>query len=210
MNLNYSGFLERSTVNGPGVRTVVWVQGCPIRCEGCFNPDLWTFEPRLQIDTHDLARRILDIDGIEGVTFSGGEPFAQAAALGELGTLLRSSGLNILTFTGFTYEELLRKARPSWDRLLAVTDILVAGPYVSGLQCHASLLSSTNQRILDLGALRAGRTSAKRPPQRMIEIIIAPDGTCTATGFPEDTFLKVFEEQGMIKQDSRYVSLQST
>jgi anaerobic ribonucleoside-triphosphate reductase activating protein len=208
MDINYSGFLERSTVNGPGLRTVVWVQGCPIRCKGCFNPDLWAFEPRLQSSTHDLARRIIEIDGIDGVTFSGGEPFAQAAALGELGTLLRDHGLNILTFTGFTYEELIRKARPSWNRLLAVTDLLVAGPFISGLQCHASLLGSLNQRLVDLSEIRGSGMSVQKPPPQMIEIVISPDGTCTATGFPEETFFKGFEEQGMIKQDSTYVSLQ--
>jgi hypothetical protein len=91
-----------------------------------------------------------------------------------------------------------------------VTDLLVAGPYMPEYRCNASLLGSMNQRLIDLAELRGSGTSVQRHLPQMIEIVITPDGTCTATGFPEDAFFKGFEEQGMIKQDSMYVSLQSS
>ena len=80
-----SGFLARSEVNGPGIRAVVWVQGCPFRCEGCFNERFLPFSPAQQVSVSELAGTILSLPGIDGVTFSGGEPFAQAGPLAELG-----------------------------------------------------------------------------------------------------------------------------
>ena len=109
--LNLAGFLARSEVNGPGIRAVVWVQGCPIHCEGCFNPQSWSFSPAHVVAVDDLAKQILTLDEIDGVTFSGGEPFAQAAALADLGNQLKCAGLSIVTYTGYTHDEILRKSR---------------------------------------------------------------------------------------------------
>jgi len=83
--VNLAGFIARSTVNGPGTRAVVWVQGCPIRCEGCFNTDFWSFTPKIQVPVDQLAEKIGALENIDGVTFSGGEPFAQAENLAGLG-----------------------------------------------------------------------------------------------------------------------------
>lgn len=185
MRVNLAAFLERSSVNGPGTRAVVWVQGCPIRCRGCFNTELWPFEERMQVEVEDLADRILSIGGICGVTFSGGEPFAQAAALAELGVVLQEHGLTVLTFTGFTLESLVLRDRPSWRRLLEVTDLLVTGPFVPELSINHPLLGSSNQRLIPLSGRIDVQSVLAGEAWEALEYIIAPDGSITITGFPD-------------------------
>ncbi|HWR06518.1 4Fe-4S single cluster domain-containing protein [Sporomusa sp.] len=150
--INMAAFLPTSLVNGPGLRTVVWVQGCPRRCPGCFNQDMLEVKDRQLVSAIELAGRILAESGIEGVTFSGGEPFAQAAALAVLAELLVEHGLTIMIFTGYRYEELKAAANPEWNRLLAVTDLLVAGPYIEQQQSRDYLRGSANQELIFLTA----------------------------------------------------------
>ncbi|MCA9706513.1 MAG: radical SAM protein [Myxococcales bacterium] len=85
MRLNLARTLPKSAANGPGERFVVWVQGCPLACPGCWNPDTWSFAPRRVVEVAAMAEEILAVSGIEGVTFTGGEPFMQAHALAALG-----------------------------------------------------------------------------------------------------------------------------
>lgn len=185
MKVNIAAFLERSSVNGPGTRAVIWVQGCPIRCRGCFNTEFWPFEDRVRVEVDDIADRILDIGGISGVTFSGGEPFAQAAALAELGAILQEHGLTVLTFTGFTPESLMRTDRPSWRRLLEVTDLLVAGPFIPELSISHPLLGSSNQRLIPLSGRIDLQSVLAGGACKSLEYSIAPDGSITITGFPD-------------------------
>src|SRR5512138_4028921 len=121
--LNLAGFLAKSSVNGPGTRAVIWVQGCPIRCTGCFNPQFQPFSPATLIPIAELARTILSLEGIDGVTFSGGEPFFQAGPLAALGERLRTEGLTIVTYTGYTADQIAAGDDPAWPALLAVTDL---------------------------------------------------------------------------------------
>ncbi|HWR44697.1 4Fe-4S single cluster domain-containing protein [Sporomusa sp.] len=148
--INMAAFLPASRVNGPGLRSVVWVQGCPRRCPGCFNQDMLEFKDKQLVPVDELACSILAESGIEGVTFSGGEPFAQAAVLAELAEFLVKHGLTIMIFTGYRYEELKGAANPDWDRMLAVTDLLVAGPYVEERRSQDYLLGSSNQELIFL------------------------------------------------------------
>ena len=99
MRLNVARTLRRNAANGPGDRFVVWVQGCPLACPGCWNPDTWSFERRVVRDVGDLAAEILSVEDIEGVTFTGGEPFAQARALAELAHRVRLHRLSVFVFT---------------------------------------------------------------------------------------------------------------
>jgi anaerobic ribonucleoside-triphosphate reductase activating protein len=183
--LNYAGFLACSTVNGPGRRAVVWVQGCPLRCSGCFNPELWSFVPRNRIRAGDLADRITALPDIEGVTFSGGEPFCQAAALAEVGELVREQGLTVVTFTGFPFRELRLRQRRSWNALLGATDLLIAGPYRRDLPCSNPLLASANQEIVHLSGLLRGREDEPGQAAGTVEYTISAEGVITTTGFPD-------------------------
>ena len=167
--LNLAGFLARSAVNGPGIRAVVWVQGCPFRCEGCFNEQFQPFSPATVIPVDRLAGTILALPGIDGVTFSGGEPFAQAGPLAALGERLRRAGLTIVTYTGYTAEQLAGGDDPAWPALLAVTDLLITGPYIAELAAADPLKGSSNQQVIPLGtkipASRRGPCPAPYPQQ---------------------------------------------
>ena len=196
MLINLAAFWERSLVNGPGERVVIWVQGCPIRCKGCFNTEMWSFEHKMLVTVDELAERIHRIDGIEGVTFSGGEPFAQADALGGLGERLQGDGLNIVTFTGYTLKHLRSVKRPDWMRLLAVTDLLIAGSFVQTKsrnqkqRCNLPLRGSANQRLIFLTDRLRDHPDLKGEAAHATEFIIEPDGTIAVTGFPDFTFFK--------------------
>jgi len=188
--LNIARFLARSGANGPGIRAVVWVQGCPHRCSGCFNPQFWPFSPARIVKTGELADHILSLAGIDGVTFSGGEPFAQAEALADLGHRLQDAGLTVITFTGFTCDFLKNADRASWNRLLGVTDLLVAGPYRPDLGCTLPLLGSSNQQIIPLSGKILVPGGFPATPGQSTELTIRPDGSLVATGFPDTGFIR--------------------
>jgi anaerobic ribonucleoside-triphosphate reductase activating protein len=183
--LNLAGFLARSTVNGPGTRSVVWVQGCPLHCRDCFNTASWSFSPNHQVSPGELADRILGIEGIDGVTFSGGEPFAQAGPLSLLGKRLQAEGLTVLTYTGFSASHIFRKQRPSWNALLSVTDLLIAGPYAAGLPAVSPFAGSGNQQVISLTDAIPARAGASLAPAIVVEYTISPNGNLTTTGFPD-------------------------
>jgi anaerobic ribonucleoside-triphosphate reductase activating protein len=182
-----AGFLARSAVNGPGIRAVVWVQGCPHRCEGCFNAAFQPFSSQNTITAGELAGRILAVPDIDGVTFSGGEPFAQAGALARTGEQLRAAGLSVVTYTGYTIGQLAAGADPAWPALLAVTDLLIAGPYIASRACPGPLRGSENQQVVALGSRLAAAAQPCRGEKGkgLAEFTIAPDGTITASGFPD-------------------------
>lgn len=184
MRLNVARTLRRSVVNGPGERFVLWVQGCPLGCLGCWNPDTWAFERRHVREIVDLASEILDVEGIEGVTFTGGEPFAQARALAALGVVLRAHGLSVFVFTGYELEELVA---PAHAALLAVADVVVAGRFVqSERQDGLTWRGSTNQRIHFLSD-RYQTDQYVAVPEA--EFHIADDGSMAVSGFPPDRLL---------------------
>lgn len=181
MELNIAAFVPCSTSNGPGKRAVVWLQGCPFRCPGCFNPDFQPFDGGTPISPRALANEISIIEGIEGVTFSGGEPFCQAAALAEGGRRLKKQGLNVVTFTGLTYREIREKRRNSWDSLIRETDLLIAGRYDRRLPARHPLLSSSNQELVHISQQLEGRI---RKTGTEVEYIIGGSGEITVSGFP--------------------------
>ncbi len=130
------------------------------------------------------------MDDIDGVTFSGGEPFCQARALAELGERLSSEGLSILTFTGFSYATLQKKDRTSWNSLLSVTDLLVAGPYISERACCHPLLASSNQQLIWPNGERNIRITDLTPDGAVAEFVVYPDGRIISTGFPSERLMQ--------------------
>lgn len=148
--LNVMGYVDESEVNGPGCRAVIWLQGCLRECSGCFNPASWSFEIKELVSVENLVKRVLSNDRNQGVTFSGGEPFWQASALANLARQLKAAGLNVMSFTGFTLEQLQSDYAPAGAQdLLAQLDLLIDGAYVESLAVHSpdSPVSSSNQRV---------------------------------------------------------------
>jgi anaerobic ribonucleoside-triphosphate reductase activating protein len=136
-----------------------------------------------------LAERIGALKNIDGVTFSGGEPFAQAEDLARLGELVQDAGLSVVTYTGFTYDHILQKKRPTWQHLLSVTDLLISGPYVPSLDCRRPLIGSSNQKIIPL-TRRINIPTEIRNTSEDIELIVSRHGNVTATGFPGHHFVR--------------------
>lgn len=179
MRVNLARTLAHSAVNGPGERFVVWVQGCPLACPGCWNLDTWPFERRELRSVEELAASILATEGIEGVTLTGGEPFAQAKALAELAKLIRATGLSVLVFTGYDLDEL---TRPEQRALLDVSDVVVAGRYIAEQRVSGcALRGSANQRIHFLSD-RYSLADMEEVPE--VEFILGKDGRLAVTGFP--------------------------
>ncbi|MGB6300276.1 MAG: 4Fe-4S single cluster domain-containing protein [Rivularia sp. (in: cyanobacteria)] len=148
--LNIMGYVDESEVNGPGSRAVIWVQGCKRECGGCFNTDSWSFEINQLESVDSLAQKILSKPGNKGVTFSGGEPFWQATELASLARKVKASGLNVMSFSGFTLENLQSEKAPKGSQeLLEQLDILIDGPFIESLAINSpnSPVSSSNQRV---------------------------------------------------------------
>jgi anaerobic ribonucleoside-triphosphate reductase activating protein len=119
-------------------------------CVGCFNPASWSFEINQLVSVENLVEKILSNDRNQGITFSGGEPFWQAPALANLARQVKAAGLSVMSFTGFTLEQLQSDYAPAGAQdLLAQLDLLVDGAYVQSLAIHSpdSLVSSSNQRV---------------------------------------------------------------
>jgi anaerobic ribonucleoside-triphosphate reductase activating protein len=186
MLLNLARTIPRSAANGPGQRFVIWVQGCAIRCPGCWNPDTWAFATRQLRDTAALADEIVATSEIEGVTLTGGEPFHQARALVDVASRVRAAGLSVFVFTGYDLHELNQSDH---YELLALTDVLVSGRYVQSLRSFESeWRGSTNQRV---HFLSARYTEASMADSAHVEFHLAPDGELAVTGFPLPQLLDV-------------------
>ena len=180
MQLNLAHLLPRSAANGPGERFVVWVQGCSLRCPGCWNRDTWSSEPRLQMSVDDLVAEILGTPGIEGVTLTGGEPFEQAPGLASMCRRLRSGGLSVMAFTGYRLPELIA---PDQLELLNLCDIVVAGRYVRTRRVvDQRWRGSANQSVHYL----TNHYTPSTAPDTICEVHLAPDGGMHITGFPPD------------------------
>ncbi|WP_009544769.1 4Fe-4S single cluster domain-containing protein [Crocosphaera subtropica] len=181
--LNLMGYVDESEVNGPGYRAVLWVQGCLRECPGCFNPDSWSFEMNQLIAVNTLVEKISSHPRNEGVTFSGGEPFWQAQALAELARKVKAKGLNVMSFTGFTLEQLQSEDAPAGSQdLLAQLDILIDGPYIRSLAINSpdSPVSSRNQRVHVFNSALKNRINWASD---QTEVHILKDGRRIVTGY---------------------------
>ena len=157
--IRVAGIADDSIVDGPGIRVTVFGQGCPHHCPGCQNPETWSFEGGLEMEEETLAEQIQRNPLAKGVTFSGGEPFVQAAGFAKLARLLRAAGYELAAYTGYTFEQLYAMEDPAIRDLLGQLEILVDGPFVEAERSLSlRFRGSRNQRIIDLPkSLAAGK-----------------------------------------------------
>ncbi|MBQ9483409.1 MAG: anaerobic ribonucleoside-triphosphate reductase activating protein [Ruminiclostridium sp.] len=153
MHIRLAGLVPESYVDGPGIRFTIFVQGCPHNCEGCHNPETHDFNGGRLADTDKIYNKIKQFPLVKGVTFSGGEPFCQAEPLAELGEKLKKDGYHLMSYSGWTFEQLLKKSgsEPQVKRLLGLLDVLVDGRFVLAertLELHYR--GSRNQRLVDV------------------------------------------------------------
>jgi len=151
MQIRVAGLTRESVVDGPGLRFVVFAQGCAHNCIGCQNPETHAFDGGKLMDTAEILQEIQRGKYLRGVTFSGGDPFYQAAGFAELAQLCRAQGFDIVTYTGFTFEQIMDAHDPAQLELLRATDLLIDGPFILA-QKDLSLpfRGSANQRIIDV------------------------------------------------------------
>ena len=151
MNLRIAGIIEESIVDGPGVRFVIFTQGCPHHCPGCHNPETHDFAGGQQVKISKLLADVQQNPLIQGVTLSGGEPFCQAKALAELVRVLRLGGKHIMAYSGYTWEQLQAMDDPNVHTLLERCDVLVDGRFVQEERdLSLRFRGSRNQRLIDV------------------------------------------------------------
>lgn len=142
-----------SIVDGEGIRTVLWTQGCSHNCEGCHNPMTHDFNGGFLKDVEELKKEISLLEMQDGITLSGGDPFFQVDAVYEIVKYCEEIGLNVWCYTGFTFEKLLEMSlkNPKILSLLNKIDVLVDGKFILSLKSYDCLFrGSTNQRLIDV------------------------------------------------------------
>lgn len=154
--LRIAGVLQNSIVDGPGLRYVIFAQGCPHHCKGCHNPQTHDFAKGRDADIEEILSQIEKNSLLGGVTFSGGEPFSQAEAFLLLARYLKAHGKHLMVYTGYLLEELQKSSSKAIQELLELTDILVDGPFImEERDLTLAYRGSKNQRVIDMKKTRA-------------------------------------------------------
>mgnify|MGYP000300194996 CR=1 FL=1 len=153
LNLRIAGVIDESIVDGPGIRFVIFTQGCPHHCPGCHNPQTHDFQGGREVEPDKILRAVLANPLLEGVTFSGGEPFCQAAVLSGLAAQLHENGLNIWCYSGYDFEkDMLTGNLGAWEiteEMLSYIDVLVDGEFKLELKNpNLRFRGSENQRVI--------------------------------------------------------------
>jgi anaerobic ribonucleoside-triphosphate reductase activating protein len=216
-SLRWSRFLPATTAEGPGTRAAVWVQGCSVKCPGCFNPHLWADRGGRDDAPATLAAEWVVATreaGSEGLTLLGGEPFDQAAALAVVARAFRDAGLTVMTFTGYTLDQLRAWSadRPDLAALLDATDLLADGPYLrdrpDGIR---PWIGSTNQGLRALTPAYRDTIAAIEQHGGLdrLEIRIGRDGTIAVNGWADDDVLEALLGDLGVRSDlARHTSRQ--
>jgi anaerobic ribonucleoside-triphosphate reductase activating protein len=177
--------VARTRAEGPGERTAVWVQGCSIRCPGCFNPHLWGFRGGTVRTPQEIIDAVVAA-GTEGITLLGGEPFDQAAPLASVAAGIQAAGLSVMTFTGYTMAQLTTGARRDAAALLDHTDLLAAGPFVGGqIDTGRPWVGSTNQEFVPLTLVGADMMRRLPGTPDRLEVVVDTTGRAAVNGWAE-------------------------
>jgi anaerobic ribonucleoside-triphosphate reductase activating protein len=160
--IRVAGIVKNSITDGPGFRYAIFTQGCPHNCFGCHNPESHSFTDGEDYAEDRIIAEILEDELLDGVTFSGGEPFMQAEELACIAVEIKKrTDLNIYCFTGYTWEELIDQSttRPGWQDLLEVVDVIIDGRFEMALRSlNLRFRGSSNQCAIDVKkSLASGR-----------------------------------------------------
>ena len=154
MKIRLAAYLQPdSIVDGEGIRTVIWTQGCPHNCPGCHNPETHDFKGGALVELDEVFEIIDTLEGQTGITFSGGDPFMQAKQCSEIAKYAINKGYNIWCYTGFTFEQLLKLSETKKEVMdfLETIDVLVDGKFdISKKSLSVIFAGSSNQRIIDV------------------------------------------------------------
>ncbi|MEA5079175.1 MAG: anaerobic ribonucleoside-triphosphate reductase activating protein [Anaerolineaceae bacterium] len=158
MKIRLAGIAKESVTDGPGLRIVLFFQGCAHFCEGCHNPQTWPMQGGDEYDVNELINSLPDSPLIRGVTLSGGDPFYQAEAALAVATEFKGRNKDVWAYTGFTWEQLMA-ADETRRELVRASDVLVDGPFVRSLMDPSQpFRGSTNQRLISVSeSLQEGK-----------------------------------------------------
>lgn len=148
-----SGIIHESLTNGPGMRRVIFAQGCKHNCKSCFNKDTHDFNSGVEFKVDDIVRDIKANPLLKGITFSGGDPLEQGEGFSEIAKQVRNKSFNVWCYTGYTFEEILKGAENNsqWRELINNIDVLVDGKFIEELKDdELKFRGSKNQRIIDV------------------------------------------------------------
>lgn len=207
------GKINSSTANGPGIRAVLWFQGCSLACKGCWNPETHAFHEKNRTSIGEIQDWIKGLTDIEGITFSGGEPMQQAPYLYVLVAWIREHrpDLTIGMFTGYSKKELengnfkwmsaapeskddgfQKGSKQLWDAIKGHLDFAVTGRYVQSMSCHDEpLRGSSNQDVLFF----TSKYKKDDLSAQSAEVTIGEDGLIQITGFPTESFLEEMKDK---------------
>jgi len=192
--LNVADIRHCSEVNGPGIRTVVWVQGCTRKCPGCINQHMQEHKEIKLFEPVFLGKILVQVKKAIGLTISGGEPFEQSLACALLAERFKQHGKSVMVFTGYPFEELQQSREPSVQRFLKSIDLIVAGPYIRELACESRMWrASSNQTVHYLN----GSAATEEPDPQAATVEVKADGErMFLTGFPASEDLTWFDTLG--------------
>ncbi len=189
---------------GPGKRFALWVQGCPLRCPDCCNPEMLPFTGGRWLSVEALCQQIHQAQkdhGIEGLTLLGGEPTAQARALSKVARFAKGLGLDVLLFSGFTHAELVARKDSDVEALLVQTDLLVDGPFESAqIDSHRRFIGSANQRLVYLSS-KAEREDPRWKERNTLELRLeSGEGglSLTVNGFPSEGSMSLWKRTPLL------------
>lgn len=179
---------QQSHIYGPGTRFVIWLQGCALACEGCWNQEMWSFKAKQLVHRDHLLQHILSVETLRGITVLGGEPLHQSENLIWLLEKIRQlSELTIFVFTG--YEEAELKSQGMFEPLYKLCDMLAIGRYdASQRNINQQWIGSDNQRLI---YPPTSRESAPQQAINQVEIFIEQDETIRIIGFPDNNLLSI-------------------
>jgi anaerobic ribonucleoside-triphosphate reductase activating protein len=201
--LNIAAVTSATRALGPGVRSALWVQGCPFRCPGCIAPEWVLDEPARLATPEELVDELLADPSVTGITFSGGEPMLQAAGLAEVVRLARQvRDVDVICFSGYQLED-LRSQPPNHavSTFLSQIDVLIDGPYIAALNDNQGLRGSSNQRIHYLTPRLITYFLEEAPRRAEINI---KDGQAFLVGVPPKGMGQAFSVAMHEVQSNRY------
>lgn len=177
MKIRLAGPIESdSIVDGEGIRTVIWTQGCVHNCYGCHNPETHAFDGGTVTDTSEIIHILDQLKGQDGITLSGGDPMCQVDACLEIAKYAKTIGLNVWCYTGYTFEQLLKmsETKPNLLELLKQIDMLVDGKFIlEQKSLEVKFRGSKNQRIVDVKKSLEEHRVVTNPKYDQVESIVS-------------------------------------
>jgi anaerobic ribonucleoside-triphosphate reductase activating protein len=173
--IRLSGLMYESLVNGPGLRRVLYSQGCKHNCKGCFNPETHPFVGGELRDMDEIISDIKNNPILKGVTFSGGDPFEQADKFAYISKNVKALGLNVWCYTGYTLEYIIEHMyeRTGWQELMQYIDVLVDGKFEEDKKDNSlKYRGSSYQRIIDINQMRSCNSNLTIDKSTLISIIM--------------------------------------